>query len=184
MSPKWPSGELRKVVCVGHDVKQDIALLKSINFDVYEMSNLLEVVDNQKLHQHRNRFYNGQGLSVVLAGLDISYMYLHNAGNDAVYTLQSLLRLAVLKRQESLVRGPKDNTALVPIHMLYMPSQLADQNFAGLFQNPSPNSTRDSDGARGARTLTVASLSSRILGPCRIVSKTPSASGGQTSMVT
>ncbi|ROW17571.1 hypothetical protein VPNG_00779 [Cytospora leucostoma] len=113
MSPKSPTGELRKVVLVGHDVNQDIALLDSIDFDVYEMRNLLEVVDNQKLHQHRHRFYNGQGLSAVLAGLDIAYMYLHNAGNDAVYTLQSLLRLAVLKRQESLAQSPKDKTASV-----------------------------------------------------------------------
>lgn len=107
MSPKLPSGELRKVVLVGHDVNHDIALLESFDFDVYEMSNLLEVVDNQKLHQHRNRFYNGQALSTVLNNLDIPYTFLHNAGNDAVHTLQSLLRLAVLKRQESLLRGPK-----------------------------------------------------------------------------
>lgn len=111
MSPKSPTGELRKVVLVGHDVSQDITLLDSIDFDVYEMRNLLEVVDNQKLHQHRHRFYNGQGLSAVLASLDIAYMYLHNAGNDAVYTLQSLLRLAVIKRQESLSQSPKDKTA-------------------------------------------------------------------------
>ncbi|ROV89562.1 hypothetical protein VSDG_08547 [Cytospora chrysosperma] len=113
MSPRLPSGELRKVVFIGHDVKQDIALLESIDFDVYEMRNLLEVVDNQKLHQHRHRFYNGQGLSAVLAGLEIPYMFLHNAGNDAVYTLQSLIRLAVLKRQESLARGSKDKTTSV-----------------------------------------------------------------------
>lgn len=119
MSPRLPSGELRKVVFIGHDVKQDIALLESIDFDVYEMRNLLEVVDNQKLHQHRHRFYNGQGLSAVLAGLEIPYMFLHNAGNDAVYTLQSLIRLAVLKRQESLARGSKDKTTLVNTRLIY-----------------------------------------------------------------
>lgn len=129
MSPKLPSGELRKVILVGHDVKQDIALLESIDFDVYEMRNLLEVVDNQKLHQHRHRFYNGQGLSAVLAGLDISYMYLHNAGNDAVYTLQSLIRLAIIKRQESLARSPKDKSALVPTYGVESdnPSYLTDR---------------------------------------------------------
>lgn len=111
MSPKSRSGELKKVIFVGHDVKQDIALLESIDFDVYEMKNLLEVVDNQKLHQHRHRFYDGQGLSAVLAGLEIEYKFLHNAGNDAVYTLQSLIRLAILKRQESLARGLKEKTA-------------------------------------------------------------------------
>ncbi|KAL2277666.1 hypothetical protein FJTKL_15259 [Diaporthe vaccinii] len=105
MSPKSESGGLRKVVVVGHDVKQDVQYLKSLDFDVHEMENLLEIVDNQKLHQHRSKFYNGQSLCAVLAGLKISYRFLHNAGNDAVYTLQSLLRLAVLKRQESLARA-------------------------------------------------------------------------------
>lgn len=105
MSPKSDSGKLREVVVVGHDVKQDIQYLNSLDFDVCEMENLLEVVDNQKLHQHRSKFYDGQSLCTVLAGLKIPYQFLHNAGNDAVYTLQSLLRLAVLKRQESLARA-------------------------------------------------------------------------------
>lgn len=114
MSPKSESGQLRKVVVVGHDVKQDVQYLKSLDFDVSEMENLLEVVDNQKLHQHRSKFVNGQSLCTVLAGLKISYRYLHNAGNDAVYTLQSLLRLAVLKRQESLVRAWEKQESYVP----------------------------------------------------------------------
>ncbi|KAK7717482.1 hypothetical protein SLS64_002974 [Diaporthe eres] len=114
MSPKSESGQLRNVVVVGHDVKQDVQYLKSLDFDVSEMENLLEVVDNQKLHQHRSKFVNGQSLCTVLAGLKISYRYLHNAGNDAVYTLQSLLRLAVLKRQESLVRAWEKQESYVP----------------------------------------------------------------------
>ncbi|KAJ0109196.1 hypothetical protein J7T55_009527 [Diaporthe amygdali] len=113
MSPKLDSGELRKVVVVGHDVKQDIQHLNTLDFDVHAMENLLEVIDNQSLHQHRSKFYNGQSLCAILAGLDISYRFLHNAGNDAVYTLQSLLCLAVLKRQESLVRALKKQESLV-----------------------------------------------------------------------
>lgn len=105
MCPKSESGQLRNVVVVGHDVKQDVQYLRSLDFDVHEMENLLEIVDNQKLHQHRSKFYNAQSLCTVLAGLKIPYQFLHNAGNDAVYTLQSLLRLAVLKRRESLDRA-------------------------------------------------------------------------------
>lgn len=120
MSPKSESGELRKVVVVGHDVKQDVQYLNSLDFDVNEMENLLEVVDNQKLHQHRSKFYNGQSLCTVLAGLKIPYRFLHNAGNDAVYTLQSLLRLAVLKRHESLVRAwEKQASYVVAINVQY-----------------------------------------------------------------
>lgn len=114
MSPKSDSEKPREVIVVGHDVKQDIQLLNSLDFDVYEMENLLEVVDNQKLHQHRSKFDNGQSLCTVLTGLKISYHFLHNAGNDAVYTLQSLLRLAVLKRQESLDRAWEKQASYVP----------------------------------------------------------------------
>lgn len=105
MNPQSESGQPRSVVIVGHDVKQDIDYLGSLGFDVYEMGHLLEIVDNQKLHQHRRKFYNGQSLSAILAGLEIPYRFLHNAGNDAVYTLQSLLRLGVLKREESLAKA-------------------------------------------------------------------------------
>lgn len=127
MSPKSESGQLRKVVVVGHDVKQDVQYLKSLDFDVSEMENLLEIVDNQKLHQHRSKFYNGQSLCAVLAGLKISYRFLHNAGNDAVYTLQSLLRLAVLKRQESLVRAWEKQESYVPrVLPSRVPHQLTD----------------------------------------------------------
>lgn len=105
MTPKSESGQPRSVIIVGHDVKQDIDYLNSLGFDVYEMANLLEIVDNQKLHQHRRKFYNGQSLCAILAGLEIPYRFLHNAGNDAVYTLQSLLSLGILKRQESLAKA-------------------------------------------------------------------------------
>lgn len=115
MSPKLETGKLREVVFVGHDVKQDIQHLNSVDFDVYRMENLLEIVDNQKLHQHRSKFDNGQSLCTVLAGLKISSQFLHNAGNDAVYTLQSFLRLAVLKRQESLVRAWKKQESYVSV---------------------------------------------------------------------
>lgn len=113
MSPKSDSGKLREVVIVGHDVAHDVEYLKSLDFDLYEMENLLEVVDNQKLQQHRTKFCNKQSLCAILADLKIEYRFLHNAGNDAVYTLQSLLHLAVLKRQESLVRAWKKQASYV-----------------------------------------------------------------------
>lgn len=105
--PKSPSGEPRKVVIVGHDVKQDIALLYSIDVDIYELPGLLEIVDNQRMQQHNSRYLDPQKLSIILSSLDISHCYLHNGGNDAVYTLQSMLALAVIRRQASLAKEPK-----------------------------------------------------------------------------
>lgn len=106
-TPKSPSGEPRKVVIVGHDIKQDIALLYSIDVDIYELPGLLEIVDNQRMQQHNSRYRDPQRLSIVLTGLDIPHRYLHNGGNDAVYTLQSMLALAVIRRQTSLTAEPK-----------------------------------------------------------------------------
>lgn len=107
LTPKSPSGEPRKIVIVGHDVEQDIALLYSMDVDVYELPGLLEIVDNQRMQQHNSRYLDPQRLSIVLSSLDIPHCYLHNGGNDAVYTLQSMLALAVIKRQAGLAREPK-----------------------------------------------------------------------------
>lgn len=82
-------------------------LLFAINVDVHELPGLLEIVDNQRLQQHRARLVSPQKLSITLSSLGIPYSYLHNGGNDAVLTLQSLLALGVQKRQESLAQPLK-----------------------------------------------------------------------------
>lgn len=102
LSPKDADGKPRKVVIVGHDVKQDIGLLFSIDVDIYAMRGLFDIIDNQRLQQHNVKFKDPQGLSTVLDTLGIEYWYLHNGGNDAVYTLQSMLALVVHRRQKSL----------------------------------------------------------------------------------
>lgn len=107
MTPKKPSGEYRKVVVVGHDVAQDVDLILTVDIDVYDLPGLAEIVDNQRLQQHRKRFPNPQGLSGVLIDLEIDHFYLHNAGNDAVYTLQSMLAHSARMRVDSLAKPPK-----------------------------------------------------------------------------
>lgn len=106
-TPESLSGEPRKVVIVGHDVKQDITLLYNMDIDIYRLPGLLEIVDNQRMQQHNSKYVDPQKLSIVLSGLHIPHCYLHNGGNDAVYTLQAMLALAVRKRQTSLAQGPK-----------------------------------------------------------------------------
>lgn len=107
LTPESPSGEARKVVIIGHDVNQDINLLYGIDVDIYNLPGLLEVVDNQRMQQHNSKYVDPQKLSIVLNGLHIPHCYLHNGGNDAVYTLQAMLALAVSRRQATLAQGPK-----------------------------------------------------------------------------
>lgn len=102
LSPKDANGKPRKIVIVGHDIKQDISLLFGIDVDIYAMPGLFDIIDNQRLHQHNVKLKDPQGLSTVLDTLGVEYWYLHNGGNDAVYTLQSMLTLVIRRRQNSL----------------------------------------------------------------------------------
>lgn len=112
LTPKWPSGKPRKVVIVGHGVDGDIAFLYGIDVDVYDLPGLLEIVDNQRMQQHRCKYHDPQKLGVVLSNLNIPSCYLHNGGNDAVYTLQAMLSVAVIQRQASLTRETKPKNAV------------------------------------------------------------------------
>lgn len=94
---------MRDVVLVGHDIRSDISLIKNIGFHV-EDGMFLEIVDTQDVHQHLRMKTQQAGLRSVLNDLEIEHSFLHNGGNDAVYTLQALVRLVVKIRQDSLRR--------------------------------------------------------------------------------
>ena len=97
--------EKRPVVLVGHDIQNDIKYLARIGVWIQDMDNIKEIIDNQGLQQFMRRQPNAQGLERILGDLGIPFSHLHNAGNDAVYTLQSLIVLAVRQRQASLKRS-------------------------------------------------------------------------------
>ena len=100
----FPYRDRRPVILVGHDVQHDIVHLSKVGIDVDKMWNILEIVDNQGLQQFMRKMMNGQKLERILAEFELPYSHLHNAGNDAVYTLQSLVVLAIRQRQASLQR--------------------------------------------------------------------------------
>ncbi|KAB2571678.1 putative RNA-binding protein RbpB [Lasiodiplodia theobromae] len=95
----------RNLIFVGHDPNQDVKFLQKLGYNPLNLSNLLEIIDTKLLHQHWKRDPQGTSLGKILADLDIVGWKLHNGGNDAVYTLQALLALAV---RESTVRGTKE----------------------------------------------------------------------------
>lgn len=85
----------RNLVFVGHDVDQDIAYLKKINYDTGRLSNIIELTDTARMYQSIRREPNKAKLANVLSYLGIGACNLHNAGNDAVYTMQAMLGMAV-----------------------------------------------------------------------------------------
>ncbi|OAF58126.2 hypothetical protein VC83_05374 [Pseudogymnoascus destructans] len=87
--------EKRKIVLVGHDLPADIAFLRQLGYDPGNLSNLLECTDTTHMYRAFRQEPNNSGLGKVLADLDIAGWDLHNAGNDAVYTLQAMVAIAV-----------------------------------------------------------------------------------------
>lgn len=103
LQPLGPDGERRKVVLVGHDIKSDISLVKNIGFHVTD-DMFVDIVDTQFFHQHLHMKTQQSGLKYVLTDLGIKHYFLHNGGNDAMYTLQAMIRTVFAKREASLRR--------------------------------------------------------------------------------
>lgn len=87
----------RELVVVGHDVRQDITYFNDIGIDLRALAGLREPIDTQGMHQAWCSSTNGRGLVTVLNDLNIPNKNLHNAGNDAHYTLCAMLGIAVVE---------------------------------------------------------------------------------------
>ncbi|KAK2630155.1 hypothetical protein QTJ16_000975 [Diplocarpon rosae] len=85
----------RNIVLVGHDVGADVVFLQSIGYDVTNLSNLLEQADTAVMWRYLKRELNPRNLASILAELGIIGWNLHNAGNDAAYTLQAMVAIAI-----------------------------------------------------------------------------------------
>ncbi|TVY54585.1 Uncharacterized protein LSUE1_G009553, partial [Lachnellula suecica] len=84
----------RSIILVGHDLGMDINYLKKLGYDVYNLSNLLECVDSANMWKYMTRDNNPRKLAMILAELRLIGWNLHNAGNDAVYTLWAIIGIS------------------------------------------------------------------------------------------
>lgn len=82
----------RNIVLVGHSLKNDIDFLRKLNFHLDNVPNIILKIDTQNVATPKKR---AVGLKKLLVALDIESTQLHNAGNDAAYTLRALLTTAV-----------------------------------------------------------------------------------------
>lgn len=83
----------RNIVLVGHGLKNDTDYLKSLQFSPNAGGNVVRSLDTQVLAGSNKKMT--VGLERLLRALDIEPLNLHNAGNDAAYTLQALVMMAV-----------------------------------------------------------------------------------------
>ncbi|KAG9668705.1 hypothetical protein KCU99_g7333, partial [Aureobasidium melanogenum] len=82
----------RNLIFVGHGLSNDTLYLNKLKFDPNAKGNIIHKVDTQKFVGTKKQQV---GLSKLLAGLGIEPENLHNAGNDAAYTMQALLLITV-----------------------------------------------------------------------------------------
>ena len=90
----------RCIVLVGHNPDADAKLLaeRCTIFDsmkTHPGKLIREVMDTQLFYAHLREEKNSPGLATTLYGLGIEPQCLHNAGNDARYTLEALIRIAL-----------------------------------------------------------------------------------------
>ncbi|MCJ1401165.1 hypothetical protein MMC11_004377 [Xylographa trunciseda] len=84
----------RKIILVGHDTKTDINYLRDLGYDPGNLSNLLEVLDTSEVYRALKCDTQAGSLGNLLCDLGLTGWNLHNAGNDAAYTLQALIGIA------------------------------------------------------------------------------------------
>ncbi|KAM0714656.1 hypothetical protein Q7P37_009954 [Cladosporium fusiforme] len=83
----------RNVIVIGHGLGNDDKYLRTLGFSLGAVGNIVGRADTQKLTGSKTQV----GLKKLLAALEIDAMNLHNAGNDAVYTLQAFVKMLCLK---------------------------------------------------------------------------------------
>lgn len=87
-------GGKRNIILVGQDTTTDINYLQKIGYNPLNLPNLLEILDTSTLYRALKRDSCTRSLGAILLELSISGWNLHNAGNDAAYTLQAMVGIA------------------------------------------------------------------------------------------
>ncbi|PTB81083.1 hypothetical protein M440DRAFT_1434966 [Trichoderma longibrachiatum ATCC 18648] len=107
----------RHVVFVAHDAGSDMKYLASIGFDVLGLPGLVDELDTKEIHLAWKASDQGKSLVSVLNDLCIHSKHLHNAGNDAVYTLRALLGVAIeqIRERDAKAKGEEYKPALFDV---------------------------------------------------------------------
>ncbi|KAI5203991.1 hypothetical protein E4T39_03906 [Aureobasidium subglaciale] len=87
----------RRLILVGHGLSHDTAYLNKLKFAPHARGNIIQDVDTQKFVGSKKQTV---GLNKLMLGLGVEAENLHNAGNDAAYTLQALILMTVQHTNE------------------------------------------------------------------------------------
>jgi hypothetical protein len=127
-SPDSPA--LRNIVIVGHSTKSDLRILQRLGVNVYKVAPVLAILDTcliarNILGANSTTPMTNFKLCTLLAELECPYEAsdLHNAGNDATFTLHAMLMLAIRssesREMDSVQRENFENLRAVAQTELY-----------------------------------------------------------------
>jgi hypothetical protein len=101
----------QSIVLIGHDIQQDLRWVSESGVNLSALSNLIGRLDTKDMFQGWRDEASPRGLGRVLADLDIPSKHLHNAGNDAYYTMCAMLGIALGEMREGEDKDKdKENT--------------------------------------------------------------------------
>ncbi|KAG5954834.1 hypothetical protein E4U57_003957 [Claviceps arundinis] len=102
-----------EVMLVGQDLQGDLRYLSNAGYDVAQAVSSVDIVDTQILYQAWAADTQARNLRRILSDLRIPYAFLHNAGNDAMYTLRAMITMGV---EGPMPAGETDRTAQLAGH--------------------------------------------------------------------
>ncbi len=94
----------RNIILVGHDTNQDIQYMHKLGYNPLNLSNILEILDTAALFRAWKHELQSRSLGNIMYEFEMAGWNLHNAGNDAVYTLWIMLAIAL---RDAEMRGSK-----------------------------------------------------------------------------
>lgn len=102
--PEGTSAEdKRTIVLVGHDFGNDIQYMRNLGYDVTNLSNLSKhapILDTQGMYRVMKGDKDPAKLAKLLEEIDVIPWGLHNAGNDARYTMEASIGIVVDKASQ------------------------------------------------------------------------------------
>lgn len=87
--------ELRKIILVGHNPGHDISCLRDEGSWAFGDNLPSRILDTAELYRSLRGETELRSLRYILGGLGILALHLHNAGNDARFTMEALVRIVL-----------------------------------------------------------------------------------------
>lgn len=77
----------RNIILLGHDTLGDVRYLQQLGYDPLKEENIIEIMDTATMYRVWRREQQPTNLGRILHSFDIAGWNLHNAGNDAMFTV-------------------------------------------------------------------------------------------------